>query len=207
MKDIKEIYARIKQKVIEAGYGKEIVWQGSIRFDQMTEQDLLRELAWVVMSSGMKEEVIRYRFHGVRKAFKMFDSAKLIVEDLEHCEGEALKCFNHEGKITAISLAALKINDEGFENLKERIKQNPIPVLQEFKFIGPITSYHLAKNLGIQVAKPDRHLSRMAIACGYQDVQHFCSWISLQTGDPISVVDIVLWRFATIEHDYLKVFK
>ena len=61
----------------------------------------------------------------------------------------------------------------------------------------------MAKNIGIQVAKPDRHLVRMAKAAGYSDVQLFCRTISQLSGDSIPVVDIVLWRFATIEKDYL----
>ena len=55
------------------------------------------------------------------------------------------------------------------------------------------------------VAKPDRHLTRIANRAGYTEVQKFCIEISRLSGDSIPVVDIVLWRFATIESDYLNV--
>lgn len=60
------------------------------------------------------------------------------------------------------------------------------------------------KNLGIQVAKPDRHLVRIAQNYGFNDVQKFCSSISEKTNDPVSVVDLVLWRYATLDREYLS---
>ena len=62
--------------------------------------------------------------------------------------------------------------------------------------LGPITSHHLAKNLGLQAAKSDRHLQRIADALGFGGVTETCQVLSEYSGDPISVVDIVLWRFA-----------
>src|SRR5204862_28581 len=36
-------------------------------------------------------------------------------------------------------------------------------------YIGPVTCWHLAKNVGMDVVKPDRHLVRMAQASGARD--------------------------------------
>jgi hypothetical protein len=52
----------------------------------------------------------------------------------------------------------------------------------------------------------DRHLTRLASHAGYNDVQLFYRDISSQTGDSVPVVDIVLWRFATINENYLNFF-
>jgi hypothetical protein len=65
---------------------------------------------------------------------------------------------------------------------------------------------HLAKNLGLPVAKPDRHLVRIAGAAGYPNVDALCKDISEITQHPPSVVDVVLWRFATIQPSYLDSF-
>jgi thermostable 8-oxoguanine DNA glycosylase len=69
-----------------------------------------------------------------------------------------------------------------------------------------VTVYHLAKNIGLQFAKPDRHLVSISNKAGYQDVQAFCRDISNQVGDSITVVDLVLWRFATLEKNYEMIF-
>ena len=63
-------------------------------------------------------------------------------------------------------------------------------------FMGPATSYHLAKNLGFQVAKPDRHLNRISESNGFKNAHELCEAIASQTREPISVVDGVLWRLS-----------
>jgi hypothetical protein len=63
------------------------------------------------------------------------------------------------------------------------------------EYIGAVTAFHLAKNLGADVAKPDRHLVRLAASQGFPDVHSLCSTIAKETGDPLRIVDIILWRF------------
>ena len=75
-----------------------------------------------------------------------------------------------------------------------QIIQDPIGRLSQFPFIGPITANHLAKNLGYQLAKDDRHLQRIALRFGYKSAQGLCADISAVTGDSIAVVDTILWR-------------
>ena len=101
---------------------------------------------------------------------------------------------------------SVRICDLGFNKLKECLEQSPIEFLQTFQYIGAVTSYHLAKNLGLQIAKPDRHLVRLSDLLGFENVQDLCSVIAKDSGDTIPVVDIVLWRFATLERDYLDTF-
>lgn len=86
------------------------------------------------------------------------------------------------------------------------MRDKPLEALQSLPFIGPVTRYHLAKNIGLPFAKPDRHLVRLANSAGYTDVQRFCRDISVYANDSIPVVDIVLWRFAAITNSYLNVF-
>lgn len=200
-------YDHIKKSVIASGFKDEIDWQARVRYEDVNEAHFLRELAWVVLASGMKEKVIRQKFPAILEAFFSFSSAKTIVENRDKCISNALKVFAHSGKIPAIADGAAKVDREGFDHLKARILTNPAKILQEFGFIGPITVYHLAKNLGLPVAKPDRHLVRIAAACGYSDVQKFCRDISTMSGDSVPVVDIVLWRYATLDPDYLKNFQ
>ncbi len=198
-------YFFAKTIVIDEGYLEEISWQSDLRFDDLDESSFLKELAWVVLSSGMKERVIRNLFGMISNCFFDWKSAKLIVDNEDQCFYEAIRYFNNKPKISAIIDSAWKINSIGFSQLKKMVRENPIETLQEFSYIGPITVYHLAKNIGLPLAKPDRHLTRIAKLEGYSDVQTFCNEISKISGDSIPVVDIVLWRFATIEKDYLNV--
>ncbi len=69
--------------------------------------------------------------------------------------------------------------------------------------MGEATSFHLAKNIGLNVAKPDRHLVRMSSALGFESVNILCSEISNLIEENISLIDLVLWRYATLDKNYI----
>jgi len=204
--DLASKYLFVKEVVINKGYKGEITWQSSLCIGTLSESAFLRELAWVVLASGMREKIIRNLFNNISDAFFNWDSAKIIVLNREKCFDHAIKYFNNKSKISAIICAAEMINNLGFERIKEDIYRDPINSMQVFPYIGPVTVYHLAKNIGLPFAKPDRHLIKIARAEGYSDVQIFCRDISALSGDSIPVVDVVLWRYATIERNYLSFF-
>jgi hypothetical protein len=204
--NIADAYNTVKKAVLDKGYYTEIAWQASLNFDDTTETDFLREYAWVVLSTGMHEYVIRRHFPAISHCFYDWQSAEIIVEQKDKCCLLALKIFNNHRKIDGIIETAHIVNSSGFKSLKEAIRTNPLQVLQSLPFVGPTTRYHLAKNIGLPFAKPDRHLVRLASIVGYSSVQQFCEDISGYVGDSVPVVDIVLWRFATINDSYLTIF-
>lgn len=199
-------YVNAKLKVLASGFGPEIIWQKTLRMDALTEGALLRECAWVILSSGMRESVIRGKFGAIGRAFLDWTSAKAIVRHREHCVRSAFHCFRHKGKIDAIAESANIVHTIGFEPLCKDIVCDPIATLQRFPYIGPTTSLHIAKNIGLHVTKPDRHLCRLAMVSGYERVEDFCNVIAEYVGDSVPVVDLVLWRFATLHRGYLTTF-
>lgn len=199
-------YLLAKGIIIEKGYAEEIDWQTCVSFTKLTEADFLREASWVILSAGMSETVIRKHFPAISSAFENWEGAAVIVKHRRMCESAALAVFSHVGKITAILRLAIRVFEHGFEYIKERIRLNGVNYLQTFDYIGPVTSFHLAKNIGLDVVKPDRHLVRLASALGFLSPAELCHTISAVTGERVSVVDLVLWRFATIRADYTQWF-
>ena len=199
-------YEFARNYIVEAGFGGEIEWQRNLRFEDIKESDFLRESAWVILCAGMKESVIRTHFRDITFCFFEWESAEKIVKMKEYCVEYALEIFNNLRKINAIAETAQRVFNTGFDNLKTILRDKSIDALLAFPFMGPVTSYHLAKNLGMPVAKADRHLARLANSLGYTNVQNFCADISKESKEPISVVDIVLWRFATLRKDYICEF-
>jgi hypothetical protein len=189
-------YFTAKKHLSEAGFSIEIDGQTKQPFQDFSESDLLRQMAWVILCSGFRESVVRQYFSFISLCFCDWQSAALICSSAVQCKSTAMSVFRYEKKIDALVKSANLINDIGFVQFKGRILDEPINVLQVFPFIGPVTAFHLAKNLGFPTAKPDRHLQRMAEIMGYSDAHHLCSVLSEATGDPIQVVDIVLWRCA-----------
>lgn len=199
-------YLCAKDFVFLQGFGNEVEWQRSRRIENASETDFLRESAWVVMAGGMRESVVRRCFTGVTEAFRGWVNAKIINSNRTACIRMALSYFNHAKKIEAIADIALHVDRTGFEQVKHDLQKAGVPYLQEFPFIGPVTSYHLAKNLGLDVVKPDRHLVRIADALGYSSPTTMCVELAAITGERLSVIDIIMWRYATLVPDYLTLF-
>lgn len=142
--------------------------------------------------------MVRNRFEKVSRAFKNWTSADSIVVSRARCEKEAREIFNHPAKIRAIGNVCERVAACTFPQILKQIEAQGIDFLQTFDFIGPITRFHLAKNIGLDVVKPDRHLLRMAAAAGFSHPDELCRRIAKITGDMISVIDLVLWRYATL---------
>lgn len=192
------LFQEAETAIVRAGYGWEIKWQNSRRFEAITEQDILRETAWVILCSGFRETAVRSRFDYISLCFCDWESAREISIHCQQCIATALPAFRNERKIRAIARVAEMIDETGFHAFRQSIIDDPIPNLQRLPFIGPVTSWHLAKNLGLDVAKNDRHLARLAKRYGYRDAHGLCEHLARATGYTRSVVDLILWRFATL---------
>jgi hypothetical protein len=198
-------YLHAKRAVLDAGYEAEIAWQESACRTPLTEARFLSEAAWVVLNSGMRESIVRRIFPKVAAVFANFISARAAV--LSATDGgrqRALRAFRHPGKIDAVINIVRHVDEVGLDEVRRRLQLEGTTYLQTLPYIGPVTAFHLAKNLGHDVAKPDRHLVRIAHACGYDDPQVLCSDLRDFLGEPVPVIDIVLWRYATLSADYIN---
>lgn len=201
-----ERYLSAKEFVIASGFASEIDWQDGLRLEHVSETTFLRETAWVILSSGMRESVVSNCFSRFSSAFFDWKSSHEILKNQTACIRKAMNVFGNARKVAAIVSAATITAANGFSVLKDRLLKEGRNALHSFPFIGPVTSYHLAKNLGMDVVKPDRHLCRMTVAAGYENPHSLCADICMHVGDRLSVVDLVLWRFATLRSDYCSFF-
>lgn len=185
-----------RNAVAQSHSSVEISWQRGALPEHFTETDLLREAGWVILCGGFREAVVRRVFDYISLCFFDWSSATEIERAGSECIAAAKAVFNNDRKLSAVVDVARRIERVGFSELKARIIGEPIYELQKFSYIGKVTSWHLAKNLGFDVAKPDRHLARLARDHGFSDAHALCSALSHATGEPIRVVDLVLWRYA-----------
>jgi len=195
-------YMTAKERVIDAGFAGEIDWQASISFDAWDERTFLRESAWVVLSAGFRESVLRGRFCDVSAAFLDWVNADSIIAHRKRCRSNALSAFRNPMKIDAILHIVKRVATESIEVIREQIRSRGIEFIRELPFMGAVSSLHLAKNLGLPVSKPDRHLNRFAEAAGYSSSKEMCELIAKTVGDTVSVVDVVIWRYATLTPNY-----
>lgn len=195
---IADFYLRVKEQLIHDGYAPEIDWQYDVCFERICERQFLMEGAWVILASGFRESILRQKFPAISCAFLDWDISR-IVRCTDSCVSNALRTFAHSGKIRAIATLAEKVHQIGLQSIKSGINSLGYSYLQQFPYIGPITAIHLGKNLGLRLVKPDRHLVRVAFELGFKCPQKMCEEIADIVGDPLEVIDIVLWRYSAIQ--------
>jgi hypothetical protein len=203
--DVAMAYLCARARLLRAGYAEELDWQESVVGQPLTEGRFLAETAWVILCAGMRESVIRGRFLEISRAFNRWQSAEWIVANQQSCRHAALSYFRHEGKIDAIISVASLVAELGIDYVSARLREDPWGFLTALPYIGEITARHLAKNIGLDTAKHDRHLVRIANSFGYGGaVDLMCEEVSKLTGHKVAVIDLVFWRFASTNSGYLE---
>ena len=190
-----QIYARATDYISKAGLEHEIAAQRNANLESVSESMLLREAAWVILCSGFRESVVRRLFDYISLCFCDWDSAAAIVETYPACYLAAQASFRAPAKLSAIVEIARRVNVIGFDALKSALVADPIKALRQFPYIGPVTVWHLAKNLGFNTVKPDRHLVRISKRLGFNGPDQFCAAVAEVSGEALKVVDLVIWRY------------
>lgn len=154
---------------------QDIEWAESI--SPPSDPDVFaQEAIFVICNSGMKNTVARGIFH---RCMVALGAGEPVFE-----------VFRHPGKAAAIEhiwANKAQLLDAYLQD------QDKLANVAALPWIGNITKYHLAKNFGAEVAKPDVHLQRLADreAC---TAQQLCERLARETGFRVATVDTVLWR-------------
>ena len=171
-------YLALRERLVRLGFGEEIEWQRTAGPPPSAE-DFALEAIYVICASGMKQQTARLIYDRVVDVMSQGKAPGAVF-------GHALKCraieavWRDRQEIFARYEAALTVEEQ-------------LAVLRGLDHIGPITVWHLAKNFGMDVVKPDRHLMRLA-AAEESTPQELCERLARATGDRIATVDLVLWR-------------
>ena len=104
----------------------------------------------------------------------------------------------------------LPVYNEKFRELV--VAENKLDYLQTLYMIGEVTRCHLARNIGIDCVKPDRHMTRLALEQGYipfplkprrvsvleqwEAATQMCTDIREDIGgaEKLGTIDVILWR-------------
>lgn len=175
-----ERYQELRAAIIAEGYGDEVDWAQTVKAPEDAD-DFAGQAIWVILCSGMKAQIARKIEAKVWHAIKN-DLPVAVV-------------FGHKGKAAAIDtiwrdrqrlFAAFNAADDKVE------------WCATLPWIGQITKWHLAKNFGVDCAKPDIHLSRLAAHYKTTPAK-LCADLAAITGDRIATVDLVIWRACNLE--------
>ncbi|WP_272011409.1 hypothetical protein [Roseovarius sp. ZX-A-9] len=139
-------YTDIKEGVVAADFGHDIEWSETIRPPGYSSA-FATEAIFIISNSGMKWQIARQIFDRVMPLVRAGRSAR---------DG-----FGHAGKAGAIHRIWRERNDIFARYMALEPDPARLHFLGELPWIGKITKYHLAKNLGVDCAKPDCWLERL----------------------------------------------
>jgi hypothetical protein len=162
-----------------AGYGDDIQWAENLAPPTDADEFAL-EVIFVICNSGMRFTVARTIYERVIASLAQSVSSS--------------KVFKHTGKCVAIDHVWYRRHELYAAYLRAADK---LTYLETLPWIGGITKYHLAKNFGLQYAKPDVHMQRLA-GTFHTTPQALCEQLSAEHGLKVATVDTLLWRAAAI---------
>lgn len=175
-----QTFLTVLDRLTELGWARnDIAWAESVREPESAEAFAI-EAIFVICNSGMKFEI----------AQKIFERCKLALWG----GTPVIEVFGHKGKAAAIE-QIWRDRTAMFEQY--RAAEDKLAFLAALPWIGDITKYHLAKNLGLDVAKPDVHLVRLAEAYGTTP-QDLCERLAQITGLRVATIDTLLWRACAV---------
>jgi hypothetical protein len=167
--------------VSDHGFFREIEWAEHLPLlEQQDAETFFEEYVWCVLNAGMKEQI-------ARKIYERFAVARDPLT------------IGHLGKRAAVQQALMEY-PTWFKGLLAA--EDRLAYLESLPWIGPITKYHLARNIGIDCVKPDRHLVRLAARFGYSSPDAMCRAIQAEMGGRLGAIDVVLWRYCNLTGEY-----
>lgn len=168
-------FRRLEAAVRAAGYGDTIEW--AERLAPPADADAFARIAIYVICNA-----------GLRSALAI-EIAHRCVAALE-AGSPAASVFGHPGKAMAID-AVWRDRDALWAAYQAA--DDKLLFAATLPWVGPVTKYHLVKNLGLDTAKADVHLSRLARRESVTPLA-LCTRLAAQTGYRIATVDTILWR-------------
>ena len=168
-------FRQLEAVLIANGHKPTIDWSEEIQ-PCVDAKAFALEAIYVICNSGMKFQVANAIYWKCVRALRRRQLATTV--------------FGHPGKAPAIDFIwqNRRVLWAAYE-----IATNKLAFCATLPWIGPVTQFHLAKNLGVDVAKPDVHLERLADAEGIS-VAKLCARLARQTGYRVTTIDTILWR-------------
>lgn len=198
-----EAYLFAKKSIIKHGYFSEIEWQHNRDYNNITYRELIDEATWVILSAGLNYNVVSRKFLSISKLLAQIEEVEKLATHRKKVKKTILTLFNNNKKVDAIFAFIDFLNKKGVDQFKKDLGIYGESYLLELPFFGPATCRHFLKNIGMSISKPDRHLVRISNLCGFKTTESLCSYIEKRTEEKKSVIDLVIWRYATIDKNYL----
>ncbi|KKN15941.1 hypothetical protein LCGC14_0981040, partial [marine sediment metagenome] len=189
---------REAETFVRENFPEDLEWSDEILHTDLkdiTKEWFYAEYIHVVYCSGFSVRTVRMKQDAIREAYYDYDPVK-VAANPEEARRKAMKktAIRNKQKIMSIIKAAGIINDLEWPEFLYKAKNN-FDLFKTLPYIADKLKYHLARNVGFNVIKPDVHIERLANHYGL-DPFEMCDMLSEKTGLPRHTVDSIIWRAA-----------
>jgi hypothetical protein len=186
-------------------YSEQMDQIGSVKHESVNPEHFFCEYVWVVHATGFSAKAVGKFMPRLMEAYGPYQ--ELANRAIDRAIDRVKVVCNNPQKIKAVhttsQLLDKNIKLHGWDEFRNTKLATP-EQLQKLSYIGPVTCYHLARNIGLlNCVKPDLHLIRLADHWGFPDCTSMCKEMGKDSGLPLGIVDLVVWyaasHFGTIE--------
>jgi hypothetical protein len=192
-------------------YAEEMDQIASVKHELVDTTFFFREYTWVVHATGFSAKAVGKFMPRLVEAYGPYN--ELAERSLDDATGRVKVVCNNPQKIKAVHATSRLLRDgikhHGWEKFRKDKLSTP-DMLKELPYIGPVTCFHIARNIGLlDCVKPDLHLIRLAEHWKFPDCVTMCKAMGEShhkvTGESIrlGIIDLIVWysasHFGTIE--------
>jgi hypothetical protein len=185
-----EDYFYVALDYCEKYHAPTVQYYREITPDKVDARYFWSEYIWCVYTSGFNAKVVTKHFPALMAAYGPWDAS--IWESRAWAKVKDL--IGNKRKCHAIIRTRTWMRDMGWERFQREYLNSP-DALAQLPFVGSITKFHLARNLGMDAVKPDIHLERVAERFQAGTPDEMCHFLSGLSGERIGVVDFIIWSF------------
>lgn len=164
--------------------------------DQVTADEMFREVMWVVHATGFSSHAVTKFMPRLQAAWGPVLSIPAVFEE---SWTKVQPVCNNPQKAKALHTISQQIQAAHKAGEWQEWKQTNCTTLEALAglpYIGKVTACHLARNIGnLEVIKPDLHLVRMAKHFEEESAESMVRKMSEQVGIKPGIADLSLWYY------------
>jgi len=188
---LKDIFKHAKQYT-------ELCHEVALKHFRNVQQDFTaatfwQEYIWCVYTAGFNAKVITKQFPKLMAAYGPPPVGEYGPGPLV-CWQNIMKVNANRRRYRSVIQCRGWLAEHGWPDFRRRYLQY-VDDMEKLPGIGPVTKYHLARNLGFDVVKPDLHLERLRKWYGFTSSLQMCEMLQEMFNERLGAVDFILWAY------------
>lgn len=184
-------------RFVQKFYLNELNYYSDLDFRSLTIDNFYQEYVWCVHTTGFSAKVVSKHINSLLKIYTPY--YLYATTDLDQSFKSLKLICNNLPKSKAIwnlaNVLVKELETSDWLTYKNQYLNTP-EKLQKLPYIGKVTCFHLARNIGLlDSVKPDLHLTRLAVHFGFKTPLEMCQ--AIDSDFPLGIIDLILWYAAS----------